>query len=356
MRIDLKQVEQDLTPERVIELVTGLGADRYDERNDYIIFPTICHNADPSEAKMKLYYYKRNHKFHCYTDCGENFNIYQLFEKRYQLLDIQYDFYKDIILKIADGVDFAALENGFDFKYKSLEDRYTRQETIVEIKPIPKQLLNIYQFYATSEWLNDGISEATMKVFNILYDILHNKIIIPHYDIDDNLIGIRGRALNDEDLVYGKYMPVSIEGKIYAHPLGYNLYGLNMNKENIRRKKTAIIFEAEKSVLQYETMYGRENNIAVAVCGSSISYYQMQLLYDLGVEKVIVAFDSPTTLEWKDINLHYEKMEKLCKRFIHKVRIGFLIDMKNILGAKDSPTDLGREAFERIMERPIWLN
>ena len=82
----------------------------------------------------------------------------------------------------------------------------------------------------------------------------------------------------------------------------------------------------------------------------------MQLLYDLGVERVIVAFDNPATLDWKAINFHYEKMEKLCKRFVHKVRIGFLIDMKNILGAKDSPTDLGREAFERIMERPIWLN
>lgn len=356
MRIDLKQVEQELTPEKVIELVTSLGADRYDERNDYIIFPTICHNVDPSDAKMKLYYYKRNHKFHCYTDCGENFNIYQLFEKRYELLDIQYDFYKDIILKITDGINFSAVESGFNFKYKSLGDRYTRQETVVEINPIPKQLLNIYQFYATSEWLADGISAETMKIFNILYDVLRNKIIIPHYDIDNNLIGIRGRALNDEDLIYGKYMPVSIEGIMYAHPLGYNLYGLNMNKENIRRKKTAIIFEAEKSVLQYETMYGRENNIAVAVCGSSISYYQMQLLYDLGVEKVIVAFDSPASLDWKDISLHYKKMEKLCHRFIHKFKIGFLIDTGCILKAKDSPTDLGKEVFEIIMKHPVWVN
>lgn len=356
MRIDLKKVEQELTPERIIELVTGLGADRYEEKNDYIIFPTICHNEEASEAKMKLYYYKRNHKFHCYTDCGENFNIYQLFEKRYELLGIEYDFYKDIVLKIVDGISFHQFQDGFGSKYKSLEDRYTRQETIVEIKPIKKSLLNIYSFYATVEWLNDGISEEAMKVFHILYDVIHNKIIIPHYDENDELIGIRGRALNDEDLVYGKYMPVSIEGKMYAHPLGYNLYGLNMNKENIRKKKTAIIFEAEKSVLQYETMYGRENNIAVAVCGSSISYYQMQLLYDLGVERVIVAFDSPSVINWEELDKHYNKLKKLCERFVYKCRMGFVIDYKNILGAKDSPTDLGKTAFEEIMKRPIWLN
>lgn len=103
-------------------------------------------------------------------------------------------------------------------------------------------------------------------------------------------------------------------------------------------------------------MYGRENNIAVAVCGSSISYYQMQLLYDLGVERVIVAFDSPSVINWEELDKHYNKLKKLCKRFVYKCRMGFVIDYKNILGAKDSPTDLGKTAFEEIMKRPIWLN
>lgn len=356
MRIDLKQVEQDLTPERVIELVTGLGADRYDERESYIIFPTICHNENSDEANMKLYYYKRNHKFHCYTDCAENFNIYQLFEKRYQLLRIEYDFFKDIVLKITDGLDLKRFDEGFGYKYKSIEDRYVKQEINIEIKPISKQLLNIYTYYPTTEWLNDGISEQAMRTFHILYDILRNKIIIPHFDEEDNLIGIRGRALNEEDLIYGKYMPVSIEGKIYAHPLGYNLYGLNMNKENIKRRKTAIIFEGEKSVLQYETMYGRDNNIAVAVCGSSISYYQIQLLLDLGVENIIIAFDAPAAITFEELEKHYHKLEKQCERFKYKCHIGFIIDYKRILGAKDSPTDLGKSAFEEVMKRPIWLN
>jgi hypothetical protein len=354
MRIDLKQVEQDLTPEKVIELVTGLGADRYDERNDYIIFPTICHNADSSEAKMKLYYYKRNHKFHCYTDCGENFNIYQLFEKRYQLLDIQYDFYKDIILKIADGVNFAALENGFDFKYKSLEDRYIRQETVVEIKPISKRLLNVFQFYATSEWLSDGISEETMRVFNILYDVLHNKIIIPHYDIDDNLIGIRGRALNDEDLVLGKYMPVKIEGKYYAHPLGYNLYGLNVVKDNIKAYKMAIIAEAEKSCMQSETMFGPDRNIVVAACGSTIHKYQIDLLIKCGAEKILLAFDKEGET-WKEQCEYFDKLKSLCSKYKNYVTMGFTFDNSGLLKLKQSPFDCGPEVATKLISKGVWL-
>ena len=133
--------------------------------------------------------------------------------------------------------------------------------------------MNTFSEYYTPEWLYEGISIQSMKQFNILYSINQNKIIIPHYNIDNLLIGIRGRALNDEDIAIGKYMPVEIEGIIYSHPLGYNLYGLNLNKDNIRKKKMAIVFESEKSVLLYETLFGRENNIAVAVCGSNFSNY-----------------------------------------------------------------------------------
>lgn len=356
MRVDLKQVEQDLTSERIIQLVCGLGADRYEEKNDYIIFPTICHNEDAASAKMKLYYYKKNHRFHCYTDCGENFNIYQLFEKRYELLNIEYDFFKDIVLKIVDGQELVELDEGFLSKYKKIGDKYTRQKIEVNLNPLKENLLNIYTFYPTVEWLNDGISEDSMRIFNIKYDVLHNKIIIPHYDENNNLIGIRGRALNDEDLIYGKYMPVTIEGTIYSHPLGYNLYGLNKNKDNIRKRKTAIVFEAEKSVLQYETMYGRDNNIAVAVCGSSLSAYQIELLIRAGAENIIIAFDAPGDMSDEGRDEHYNVLQKICKRFYLKSRIGFIDDRKSLLRAKESPTDRGKVIFEELIKHIIWIN
>lgn len=87
------------------------------------------------------------------------------------------------------------------------------------------------------EWLDEGISEESLRLYNIRYCISQNKIIIPHYNKNGELIGIRGRALNDEDIEIGKYMPITIERHCYAHSLGYNLYGLNLVKDNLKNIK-----------------------------------------------------------------------------------------------------------------------
>ena len=82
------------------------------------------------------------------------------------------------------------------------------------------------------EWLEDGISKEAMDKYDIRFSIPQNKIIIPHYNVYGELVGIRGRALDPYEIEFvGKYMPVQIEGKWYAHPLSMNLYGLNYNKD-----------------------------------------------------------------------------------------------------------------------------
>lgn len=47
----------------------------------------------------------------------------------------------------------------------------------------------------------------------------------------------------------------------------------------------------EKSCLMYQSYYGQENDISVAVCGSSISSYHMHLLKQCGVREVVLCFD-----------------------------------------------------------------
>lgn len=352
MTSSLKDIANNLTPERVIELVTELGSDTYIERNDYIQFKTICHNINPADASMKLYYYKKNKKFHCYTDCSDNFNIYELFKRRYELLGREYDFYKDIVLKIAP--DHQITENnsyageGVDF------DKYRVQEIKVDIPALNPSILNVFTFYPTQEWLNDGISIEAMEHYNILYSIGQNKIIIPHYDAAGSLIGIRGRSLNPEELAIGKYMPVQIEGKTYAHPLGYNLYGLNLVKDNIAKFKMAIVAEGEKSALQYETMFGKDNNICVATCGSSFHAYQLDLLLTAGAEKILIAFDKEGET-WSKKDKYYYKLREMCERYSHKCNIGFVWDSTNLLNLKDSPFDKGKETFLKLWSNVEWV-
>ena len=64
-KIDIDRLVENLTDENVIDIVTKLGADRYVDRSDFILFPTICHNEVSEEASMKLYYYKDTKLFHC---------------------------------------------------------------------------------------------------------------------------------------------------------------------------------------------------------------------------------------------------------------------------------------------------
>ena len=60
---ELTELAKSLSDEQIIEIMTSLGADRYEQTHNAIIFPTICHNADADEASMKLYYYPKKYKF-----------------------------------------------------------------------------------------------------------------------------------------------------------------------------------------------------------------------------------------------------------------------------------------------------
>lgn len=354
MKLNLEQLQNSLTDERVIELMEFLGADSHIEKNDCIIFPTICHNEECCDASMKLYYYKKNKRFHCYTECGCNFNIYNLFVRRYELIGYEYNFYTDIIGVIAQGSKLQPIDNGFYERYESAFGKYNKNKPQVEMPILKPSLLNIYSRFYAPEWIEDGISPEAMDTFNIRYSIPQNKIVIPHYDMNGNLIGIRGRALNPADVAIAKYMPIMENGIIYAHPLGYNVYGLNMNKANIAKRKIAIIAESEKSVLQFETFYGRARNVCVAVCGSNFSQYQFELVRKAGAERVIIAFDKEGKT-WDKQCSYQEKLKHICLKYSNYCQMGYIWDTKKLLDLKDSPTDKGREVFEQLYKGVVWI-
>lgn len=353
--INLTDLQNSLPSSKIIQLVTALGSDEYVEKEDYIIFKTICHNEDAQNASLKLYYYKKDHRFVCYTDCGCSFNIFTLFQKRYDLLKINYNFYKDIILKVADGVSINNnSKSGFYREYESIYHKYKEDIPNIEYKHYNEEVLNSFTFFAAPEWLDDGISEEIMKLYNIRYSISQNKIIIPHYDKDNNLIGIRGRALNPEDIAVGKYMPLVFENISYAHPLSYNLYGLNLVKDNICRLKTAFIAEGEKSPQQYGTMFGQENNVCVASCGSSIHQYQIDLLIKSGAERIIIAYDKEGETN-KEKEKYFNKLKSFCERYKNICNMGFIYDTKNLLELKQSPFDRGKDIFKQLYKEVFWL-
>lgn len=245
MKINLQELREKLTKEQIISLMTKLGADRYEERNDCIIFPTVCHNPKEHEASMKLYYYKESYMFHCYTECSESFDIFDLIKRVKEVNHENYNFY-EIVYAIADLAEYNIFNISTSENYISNIDKFENSEEI-SLNEYNDGVMNVFRDYYTVEWLDEGISEKTMKKFNIKYYDYRHKIVIPHYDINGRLIGIRGRALDPQEAeLYGKYSPLKVENILYRHPLSFNLYGLYQNKENIKEYQTAIIFERRK--------------------------------------------------------------------------------------------------------------
>lgn len=345
----LTEIKNNLTKEEVIELISQIGGTDYIDKGDYVQFRTICHHQDENEGHHKLYYYTNSHMFVCYSCCG-TFNIYDLFKKRFELLNQDFNIYRDVVAKIGVNTE-EVLENGFYTPYHSDFDEYERK-VYINIPAIKSSLLSVFTKYYPIEWLNENITKEAMDLYNIKYSISENKIIIPHYNENGQLIGIRGRALNEEDIEIGKYMPVQIENHFYSHPLGYNLYGLNVSKTNINKYKQAIIFEGEKSVLLFQS-YFPDKNISVAACGSSLHNYQIELLVKMGANQIIIAFDKEGD-DWAAQSKYYNKLKAMCDKYKNFAKMGFLYDRKGLINYKDSPIDRGKEVFLEIYKNVIW--
>lgn len=336
----------NLDADQIIGLLSSLGADRYEDKGEYIVFPTICHNESSEDASMKLYYYKDNHFFFCYTECG-GMSIFNFLKHYYETRGISYDWYEDVFCVVEHCSVSQIFETQETIHFEKKKDKYKKRE-VNELPEFNKGVLDVFTKYYPIEWLNDGISKEAMDKFNILYSISQNKIIIPHYDVSGRLVGIRGRALNEWEVELGaKYMPIELEGKWFKHKLSLNLYGLYENKENIKETGICYLFESEKSVLQLENF--DMPNCGLAVCGSSFNILQLKILMkECHPKEIVICFDKE---EKEGESKYLEKLIGLCSKYKNYCNFSFVYDRDNLLDMKDSPSDRGQEVFKQLLEK-----
>lgn len=345
--IDYQEIVENLNDDKVKQLLDNFNIP-YEDKGNYILMPTVCHNAEADDASWKLYYYKNTHLFQCYTECGTQ-TIFTFLKNFYSAQNIVYDWYKDILQVILNCSNVQSRASNPN-QYKSIQDNYTPRKERRQLPTYPEGILDVFIKYYPIEWLNDGISRAAMDKFNIRFSPIQNKIIIPHYDATGRLVGIRGRALNEWEVEnFGKYMPVQIEGKWYSHPLSLNLYGLNFNKENIKEMGIALLFEAEKSVLQFESF--NMPNCAVAVCGSKLNKYALDILMrTCHPREIVVCFDQEEEPGKQD---YFNKLYNLCSKYKVYSNFSFIYDKEKLLRLKDSPSDRGEEVFLKLLEKRV---
>lgn len=110
----------------------------------------------------------------------------------------------------------------------------------------------------------------------------------------------------------------------------------------------------EKSCLLFSSFFGYENDISVAVCGSSLVNYQVDLLLSLQVQEIIIAFDrqyeevgDESWKKWAD------KLSKIDKKYGNKIQINYILDKEHLLDFKDSPIDKGPEVFLKLLDARV---
>ena len=351
--MDSKELLNRISIEQIVSLLVNYyGIEMKGDDGLAYIFATRCHHSFDEEASFKLYLYKENKTFVCYSSCGSM----SLFDFVMTMNDCTF----------AESVQFLEEYFHIGINFQRGFGRPKREK--IEIKPYVKKevdfneqlpqyddnILNTFINFHAVEWLEEGISHETMDKYGIKYDIETQGVVIPHYDKNNRLVGIRERNLDKRQIDMGrKYVPYTsfTHRKTYKHPLGKNLYGINFNKEAINKFKKCIIFEAEKSVLKMDTVYSN-NNPSVSVGGSSISEYQLNLLKTNGCEKVYLAFDREDGEKWEN------KLDKICQRIVNFGLECYVIEDKEgkYLDLKDSPIDKGEFVFLELYKNARKYN
>lgn len=363
---DKSEIKKRLSVDDVFTLLQDWGGDPV-KTGFGILSATICHNP-PGEGSKKLYYYSNSGLFHCYTGCADpSFDIFELYIKTAQIQRNEEVDLNTAVRKIAHKFGISGKEEIQeedqldDWRYISNYDRIkdiNPGNGEITLKEYDDKILSRFNYEVEiTPWIKEEISQSALAQAQISYYPGGEQIVIPHYDMNNRLVGIRGRTLSQEEGErYGKYRPLFVNQTMYNHPLGMNLYGLNWNKNAIAAARTAIIFEGEKSVLKYASYFGEDNNISVACCGSTVSAYQIQLLLKLKVNEIIIAFDRQfETLGDEQFIKLKKNLIGIHNKYKNYTNISFIFDKKKITGYKASPIDEGKDKFLELFKERILL-
>lgn len=201
---------------------------------------------------------------------------------------------------------------------------------------IPKKAFEKYSKEKVPEWLEEGISQETMNLFDIRIDNYGNRIVYPVYDIDGNLINIKGRTR------YENYKKLKLPKYMNYYTVGVMDYfqGLEKNLNYIKEQNEIIIFESIKSVMKaYD--WGYKN--CVSAEKHTLTPEQIALLVKLKVN-IVFAYDSDVSYSEGEVKDNIDKLRKVTNVYV-------ISDKDLLLGGsetKNAPVDCGQDIWEEL--------
>ena len=213
----LEDIKNNLTIDQVYEFLTDMGGEPQ-IHHDVIVSRTICHNP-PGQGSFKLYYYDNTKLFKCFTQCNDTFDIFELTLKIKETAHEQIVYWSkegkktSRLWDLPDAVHYVAVffnieppNEIFSETHSELQDWqiFSKLEAkkhkkssnqIVSLNTFQCDFLKNFPQPIILPWIKEGITQEVIKYHNIRYDPITQGVIIPHYNINGELIGIRERTL-----------------------------------------------------------------------------------------------------------------------------------------------------------------
>lgn len=296
------------------------------------------HCSKHKDATPSLSITPSKNLFHCFS-CGASGNIINW------MIEFEGLTFCQALNKTASmaNVDISKLKQSDALLlFKRLKRELKQELSKVNREIFSETMLNNYELDSPSEWIEEGIDPFIMYKYNIRIDNKANRIIYPVYDNDFNLIGVKGRTR------YKNYKELGLKKYQNYHKIGTTDFfiGMKENKESIKLKNEAVIFEGIKSGMKAEA-WGYNNWLSSET--SCLNDEQVKILIELKIKNIVIAYDNDVDVE------KIKECTKLLKKFTN---VYYLVDKNKLLGEKElklSPVDVGEDVFNILYNEKVRL-
>lgn len=354
-KIDVKKLKKSLSLAHHKQIMQALGIPAYSENKEQIIYFSGDKNKDALKGSPKLYFYKDSQIYFGYTS-SRSYDIISLVQTRLSLLKKPCSFLDacQFILDTTninpDSINRAKKESHV-YDWSNLERFIRVRKYGNQLSEYNRNIIDTLPPLYPQAWIDEGISEETMDKYQIRYYERCNQTVIPCFDDEARLVGVRVRNWDKDRVEQAKYMPlVTLDGQCYKFNTNQVFYGINYNKPEIERTGKVIIVESEKAVMKLDTYMGR-HNIALGMYGSNLGIQRRNQLLKMGVNTVsyvvdndFIGQDDAFFEQWR------EKIQHFIKLWDGFCRVEIVWDNLGLLGPKENATDRTKEVWEQLWE------
>lgn len=354
-KIDVKKLKKSLSLAHHKQIMQALGIPSYSENSTQIVYYTGDKNVDSYKGSPKLYFYKDTSIYVGMT-AGRSYDIISLTQTRLALLKQPCSFL-DACQFILDTTNInpdsisRIKKDGHVYDWSNLERFIRVRKYGNQLSEYNRNIIDTLPPLYPQAWIDEGISEETMDKYQIRYYERCNQTVIPCFDDEARLVGVRVRNWDKDRVEQAKYMPlVTLDGQCYKFNTNQVFYGINYNKPEIERTGKVIIVESEKAVMKLDTYMGR-HNIALGMYGSNLGIQRRNQLLKMGVNTVsyvvdndFIGQDDEFFEQWR------EKIQHFIKLWDGFCRVEIVWDNLGLLGPKENATDRTKEVWEQLWE------